>query len=126
VAQAGKATDFFCPICLEVRLEVGTLHGTEVCCCPACQGFVVDSATFGALIENLRAEYCGPDDRPVPMNPADLELSILCPACFSPMYTHPYYGPGNEIINSCSGCQINWLDAGELTKIIRAPGRRRR
>jgi Zn-finger nucleic acid-binding protein len=41
------------------------------------------------------------------------------------METHPYYGPGNVIIDSCAACDLVWLDFGELTQIVDAPGRDR-
>ena len=41
------------------------------------------------------------------------------------METHPYYGPGNVIIDSCTGCDLVWLDFGELAQIADAPGKDR-
>jgi Zn-finger nucleic acid-binding protein len=38
------------------------------------------------------------------------------------METHPYYGPGNVIIDSCGECDLVWLDFGELKQISDAPG----
>ena len=38
------------------------------------------------------------------------------------METHPYYGPGNVIIDSCARCEFVWLDFGELKQIADAPG----
>ena len=35
--------------------------------------------------------------------------------CHKPMDTHPYYGGGNAVIDTCPRCQLVWLDAGELT-----------
>jgi Zn-finger nucleic acid-binding protein len=37
------------------------------------------------------------------------------------MDTHPYCGPGNVIIDTCESCSVNWLDYGELQRVIRAP-----
>jgi Zn-finger nucleic acid-binding protein len=39
--------------------------------------------------------------------------------------THPYYGPGNVVIDSCAACDVIWLDFGELKQIVDAPGRDR-
>ena len=39
----------------------------------------------------------------------------------APMDAHPYAGPGAVIIDSCSECCVNWLDHGELQRIVRAP-----
>jgi Zn-finger nucleic acid-binding protein len=37
------------------------------------------------------------------------------------MDTHYYAGPGNIVIDDCGRCELNWLDAGELMTIVRAP-----
>ena len=37
------------------------------------------------------------------------------------MDTHFYNGPGNMIIDDCDTCELNWLDHGELMRIVRAP-----
>jgi Zn-finger nucleic acid-binding protein len=41
------------------------------------------------------------------------------------MDTHPYYGPGNVVIDNCGRCGLVWLDFGELDRIISAAGRDR-
>jgi hypothetical protein len=41
------------------------------------------------------------------------------------MATHPYYGPGNVVIDSCASCELVWLDFGELEQIVKAPGKDR-
>jgi len=41
------------------------------------------------------------------------------------MEAHPYYGPGNVIMDSCGHCDLVWLDFGELRQIVDAPGRDR-
>ena len=124
ISLSGKELDFFCPVCFDQKLQVAELEGSQACACSACQGFLIDSISLGTLISVLRAQYQGADDKPIMLNSMELEKKFDCPACFQPMYTHPYHGPGNVVINSCSTCQLNWLDAGEFSKIIRAPGRR--
>lgn len=41
------------------------------------------------------------------------------------MDVHPYYGPGNVVIDSCTACSLIWLDYGELQQMTDAPGRDR-
>ena len=41
------------------------------------------------------------------------------------MVTHPYFGPGNVVIDSCEACAHVWLDFGELRQIVDAPGKDR-
>lgn len=124
ITLTGRELEFFCPICFDQNLQVATLQDSQVCACPCCHGFLIDSVSLGALIGALRANYKGADDRPKMMDRSELATKFNCPTCFEPMYTHPYHGPGNVVLNSCSLCQLNWLDAGELSKIVRAPGRR--
>lgn len=116
--------DLQCPRC-NVLLQRGVLYQHwEVCGCATCGGFVVPKRSLQEMIRRLRAAYQGPDDQPTPLNPSDLDVPCRCPGCHRPMETHPYYGPGNSVIDSCSGCQVTWLDQSELEKIIRAPGQR--
>ncbi len=124
ITWSDRAIDFFCPVCVEPHLYVGDLVGTQICGCVECKGFLIDSATFGSIIQVLRGQYQGREDIPELMDVKQLDLVLDCPACQAHMYTHPYHGPGTVVVNSCGECQLNWLDAGELTKIVRAPGRR--
>ena len=41
------------------------------------------------------------------------------------MDVHPYYGPGNVIIDTCGKCHLVWLDFGELKQIGDVPGQDR-
>ena len=36
------------------------------------------------------------------------------------METHPYYGPGNIVVDTCSECGYLWLDHGEMTRVENA------
>jgi len=124
LSGSGQQTDFPCPKCSEINLQVGDLFGTQVCYCEDCYGFVIDRVSFGELVNKLRAAYEGPDDAPIMIDPAELRVVCNCPACFEQMETFNYYGPGNVILDSCERCKLTWLDQSELIKIIRAPGRR--
>jgi Zn-finger nucleic acid-binding protein len=120
----GKKTEFNCGRC-EQELQVGTLRNrTDVCFCENCRGFVIDSESLGHLIQDLRSEYKGPDDQPLPVEPGDLKGMHTCPACWEMMDAHPYYGPGNVVIDTCLPCKLAWFDHGELARIVRAPGAR--
>ena len=122
IKPTGKKTGFNCPRC-EIALEVGTIVGKmEVCFCENCRGYVVDNSSFGFLANELRGNYTGPDDQPKPIDPNQLDVHQNCPACFSKMDAHPYYGPGSIVLDTCMHCKLAWLDHGELGRIIRAPG----
>ncbi len=123
IVPQDRVTPFSCPRC-SVDLEVGKIGNTEVCYCPTCRGFVVDSESLGGLIYARRATYVGPDDQPTLANSNELDMHATCPACFAKMEAHHYCGPGNIVLDTCMGCKLAWLDHGELSKIARAPGRR--
>lgn len=124
ISPQGTQTEFQCPKCV-LPLEVGILDsGSQVCFCSNCRGFVTPTQSLGMIINSLRAQYQGPDDRPFPIDPNELDRFDNCPACLEKMDSHPYYGPGNVVLNTCNACHLAWLDHGELAKIIRAPGPR--
>ena len=119
---SGKVTDFQCPKC-KLALEVGLLRGlVDVCFCQNCRGYVIDSSTLGHVITELRGSYQGPDDIPRPLDPREMDELDTCPACWELMDAHPYYGPGNVVLDTCIHCQLVWFDHGELARIVRAPG----
>jgi Zn-finger nucleic acid-binding protein len=37
------------------------------------------------------------------------------------MSVHPYYGPGNAVVDTCGDCLLVWLDHSELSVIVTAP-----
>ncbi|MEL7498715.1 MAG: hypothetical protein AAFN77_13995 [Planctomycetota bacterium] len=124
IVPSGRTIEFQCPSCA-VDLEVGILHDMiDVCFCNQCRGYVIDSPSFHPLVHELRSHYSGEADQPSPLDPKELDRVVQCPTCLDSMQTHPYYGPGAVVINSCSGCKINWMNHGELALIMRAPGKR--
>lgn len=123
IVPQNRETPFQCLRC-SVSLEVGKQGNTEVCFCPQCRGFVIDSESLGGLIQSRRAAYCGPDDAPTLVDVNELDIHGRCPACEQTMEAHHYFGPGNIILDTCSTCKLAWLDHGEFAKIIRAPGKR--
>jgi Zn-finger nucleic acid-binding protein len=52
---------------------------------------------------------------------SDLRRTVDCPQCHHAMEAHFYAGPGNVTIDSCDPCSLNWLDHGELMRIVHAP-----
>lgn len=121
IVPQNRQTGFHCPQC-KTALNVGKIGTTEVCYCDSCRGFVIDSQSLGQLIATRRKAYRGPDDKPIAVNLRELDLHQSCPACFETMEPHHYCGPGNVILDTCRGCQLAWLDHGEISKIARAPG----
>jgi Zn-finger nucleic acid-binding protein len=93
--------------------------------CDHCRGLLVDRWAFAAVIRSLRSRAVSSPTRPEPIDPAELERNLHCPRCGASMDTHPYYGPGNVVIDTCGACQLLHLDHGELRQIVDAPGRDR-
>ena len=109
-----------CPRCAE-GLENVVLEGHQAEACPHCRGVLLTNGVFGAIIRHRRAEYRGAEFIPRPLDLDQLSDPVYCPGCQRTMEVHPYYGPGNQIIDSCCRCGLVWIDSGELTAIERAP-----
>jgi Zn-finger nucleic acid-binding protein len=96
----------------------------EVEHCEACMGVLVRDEIFAMLVRNRRAEYRGAASHPALLALELLQHRTSCPGCRCEMDVHPYYGPGNVVIDSCSRCGLIWLDCGEMMSIEQAPGLR--
>lgn len=123
VVLTGPQSELTCP-CDCGPLLGGHLDGRPVAGCRTCRGTILKMEDFGLLVNERRKRYKGPDLRPRPIDPASLHRAARCPGCSVRMETHPYYGPGNTVVDSCSRCKLVWLDAGEVAAIEQAPGRR--
>jgi Zn-finger nucleic acid-binding protein len=103
-----------CPLCQAAlqRALVDDVHPVDHC--EQCRGMLMPRGIFGAMVAARRARAVGPGVPPRPLSPRELERQITCPACRARMDVHPYYGPGNIVIDTCSQCDLVWLDHGEL------------
>ena len=115
--------DHDCPACNQ-RLHAALMDEASVEHCPACRGVLLPGDLFAHIVENRRRAYQGAEERPGPIEQAQLAIRRDCPVCHQRMETHPYYGPGNTVIDACSRCDLIWLDAGETVALVKAPGRR--
>jgi len=84
--------------------------------CPKCRGLLLDGESLLGLVLYYRRDSKEPYRDPRPIDPKDLLRQVICPTCGKPMQVHPYYGPGDFVIDSCAGCRQVWLDAGELNR----------
>lgn len=116
----GESSDLACPVCA-VPLVPASLARHRILYCTHCRGSLIVMGEFGALIGDLRAEAHGATASPHAPGPRELERRIRCPKCGELMDTHFYCGPGNIVIDDCSHCEVNWLDAGELRIVSHAP-----
>lgn len=125
VRVLGEPSGFFCPVC-RGELVSATIIGIGILCCGGCRGLLIKQEAFKVAVEYSRASASGPADLPKPLNKEEYKRKLKCPCCGRQMDTHPYYGPGNILIDVCMDCRMIWLDCGELGKIINAPGRDRK
>lgn len=114
-----------CPRC-HGELVAGVVAETRVAYCGRCRGILASRTVFGVVVGYLRSRARTPALPPRPVDLAQLKRQIRCPQCGRTMDVHPYYGPGNIVIDTCGACQLLWLDHGELASIVDAPGRDRR
>jgi Zn-finger nucleic acid-binding protein len=114
-----------CPLCTAplVKALLDDVYSVEHC--EQCRGLLVARATFAEAIPLRRAREPGPPAAPVPLDTRELKRVIDCPSCRAQMDVHPYYGPGNVVIDTCARCDLIWLDSGELQQITDAGGRDR-
>jgi Zn-finger nucleic acid-binding protein len=119
VRLLGEADGASCPICA-VPLMHATLARQRIRVCKRCRGMLIPMDNFLTLIEELKAGHAS---HGVPHAPdrRELDRRISCPQCQRHMDTHYYGGPGNVVIDDCSRCLLNWLDHGELMRIVEAP-----
>ena len=118
----GETSPLACPVCA-THLVQAALAGHRVLYCEACRGMLLGMDVFVPLIGELRARREGAGAIQGAADRSGLARHIRCPQCGRPMDTHFYEGPGNIIIDDCSPCSLNWLDYGELSRIVRAPDR---
>jgi Zn-finger nucleic acid-binding protein len=114
-----------CPVC-KVPMAHALLDGDHpVDFCASCRGALLPRATFAGVINKRRAWATDPPAEPIPLDRRDLARELACPRCRRRFDTYPHYGPGNVVIDSCTSCDLVWLDFGEIRQIVDAPGRDR-
>lgn len=124
ITPSGGTLDAECPVCSQT-LCMGQVEGRRVLYCSGCLGLLLKNDDFGTIVRERRAKRDGEAGQAVaPLNPAEYERRLCCPNCRGPMEVHPYYGPGNIVMDSCHQCLYVWLDHGELRQVERAEGGR--
>ncbi len=113
-------TPYDCPVC-STTLADGSLAGQRLLHCVQCGGLLIAMHDLVPLAAALRSERGSFAVSPRPIDLSALSRELRCPHCKTPMDAHPYGGPGNLVIDSCEACELNWLDRGELARIVAAP-----
>jgi len=120
VRMLGQETEYACPRC-SIPLVPSSIAGAQVVYCNRCHGLLIGMDEFMAVVEELRSRHEHSEYAAQQPDWHDLDRHTNCPKCKQQMDTHPYCGPGNVIIDTCENCSVNWLDYGELQRIVRAP-----
>jgi Zn-finger nucleic acid-binding protein len=123
VRVLGVPSEEQCPRC-SVALIEASVTAERVLYCQKCHGLLIDMDVFLAVIEELRSHQSSSEYAGKQPEWDDLNQRTKCPKCGVQMDTHPYGGPGNVILDTCEHCSLNWLDYGELQRIVRAPDAR--
>lgn len=120
ILPTGAALGSDCPCCSQ-PLQTGLIEGRRGIYCNACFGILVRHEDFSGIVQERQARRTGIEPtEPRAIDPAAFERRLNCPSCQNPMDVHPYYGPGNIVIDTCAQCGFMWLDHGELTRVEHA------
>lgn len=114
-----------CPLCSTPLVKSLLDEDYAIEHCERCRGVLIGRSSFSEAIGRRRARETGPPAPALPLDQRELKRNVPCPSCRGKMEVHPYYGPGNVVIDSCSRCDLIWLDHGELKQITEAGGRDR-
>ena len=117
-----KADALPCPLCAAplARSLLDDAHVIEHC--EKCRGVLVERAVFAMAVSGRRARAAGPGVPLAEIDRREFHRRVTCSRCRTTMDVHPYYGPGNVVIDTCQKCDLVWLDFGELRQIADAPG----
>ena len=110
-----------CPACFH-EMNFCEIGNNEFVGYPQCKGMLFQQPVFAQASQHLRNHVALPRLVPAPLVPTQLKVNRLCPTCGGSLETHAFSGPGNAVIDTCFPCGVIFLDAGELTKLVRAPG----
>lgn len=121
VSVIGEEIGHDCPVC-QCELSEGLMDKHPVAFCEACRGVLIRNQDFCDTMRDRRAASAKIHAAPTPLDVEELKRRIACPICTKRMNIHPYHGPGNVVIDSCSECHLIWFDHGEIAAIEIAPG----
>ena len=106
-----------CPDCSNEALHAETVTDIEIDRCPACHGIWLDALELEKLVDCQPKDLLA-EDRAFEVAPGDQPAVRECPRCVGAklIKLNSRLHPGT-IIDSCTVCYGNWLDAGELAKL---------
>jgi Zn-finger nucleic acid-binding protein len=120
ILPTGVTLDCSCATC-DQPLQTGLIENRRALFCGSCFGILIRHADFAGIIQERQARRAGQEPaEPRPIDPEAYKRQINCPSCSQRMETHPYYGPGNIVVDTCSECGYLWLDHGEISRVENA------
>jgi Zn-finger nucleic acid-binding protein len=119
VRVLAELSPLLCPICA-ISLVHAAVARHRILYCTQCRGMLVGMNTFLEIVHILRARGAGTSETARQPDWSEMDRRIRCPQCSQPMDAHLYGGGGNVIIEDCENCELNWLDYGELDRIVQA------
>lgn len=119
ITPTGDELDSGCPCC-QSALRGAEIAGHKALYCNQCYGILFRNAAFAEVVRAAPASSPAGPLVAQPIDPQEYERHINCPGCQGKMETHPYYGPGQVVIDSCMTCGYIWLDHGELVRLQQA------
>lgn len=111
-----------CPVCSATLAKALLDDVHPIHYCEHCRGVLLPRSVFVDTTTARRAFASTPAVAPGRLDERELQRHLRCPRCRQQMDVHPYYGPGNIVMDTCSHCDAIWLDFGELKQIVDAPG----
>jgi Zn-finger nucleic acid-binding protein len=120
VRVLGGSSPLGCPTC-DIPLVHASVGDQRMLYCTRCRGMLIPMDVFVTIVQDLRSRREASVDAVRQPDWREMDRRLRCPQCNQVMETHPYGGGGNVILEDCERCSLNWLDYGELDKIVRAP-----
>ncbi len=104
-----------CPKCCEVELVITQYEGVSVNLCPTCHGFMLSPQSLKGIERNPEMDKSVLETETVKME--DSLCSIKCPKCRLEMRKKDAPHSLDFHLDICEGCNLIWLDNGELEAI---------
>jgi Zn-finger nucleic acid-binding protein len=123
VALLEEVSPYICPACNQ-PLVTSVVMTIRILSCPKCRGNLISQAKMFPILRQAQVRQpvtpASGEELRAPQQRSEYSRQLTCPSCRKTMQVYPYAGPGNIIIQGCAGCQLIWLDFGELSRIMRA------
>ncbi len=119
--KPAKMSNYDCPNCqhreISTKLIRADYAGRNLFQCPECAGQLVKAARLDAINKRVDKDIAGLNEEVGLAVELDLEHEIRCPRCKNEMDKESVSKNPPFRIDRCDGCEMVWLDPGELAKL---------